>query len=879
MINYLKEKIDDLKNNKYQTSVYFIFSILAIIEGVFLTRYFIFVKTLSSNHYVKYGFFHFLFYILSPLLSFILLTGLESYKKVVTRRYAALKALVYVSSINATIIISYLLYKCFFNLILMIPFSAEMTLFLVYLCILVMPFIGVVKTFSYFLNRFIGDKSIEKEFLEFDFCYFLTDLFRDMNLPHIKIGVDSLDGKDIYLYCQDRMTHILCLGPTGGGKSSMTILPQVFQDLKNKAFAISCINKVKEYENKIEKIEEKISSAPIVIKWLLRVRKYNYQKAALKYNNRGKKCNLGISVIEPKGDLIDTIVNMIDKYFPVLKDEVVIIDPLKDDSEKINVMTGETYTAAEIVSSSLNEMQGGAKDFFAIFQSNVCRQIVLLLKYVHGDDCSIEDLNRVLSDNLELKKEVAALEAINRTQHSNRYDGVIRYFKNNTTDKKMAEKFQELTLGLKSILEQLTINPRLNRVMCSTSTVNFDEVINNGKILLINTAMGTFGELGHLFGRFCIMHYEYSCFRRDIKHPENLIPNYTYIDEFPLYRNKRFTEWLTLGRGFRTGAFIAAQGLSGLVVNGNRELRDMVLSCCRNKLIFGGISVEDAKIFADEFGEEYYQEEMEGIKQTDLVQGQISYVKDVRKSWKQKKRFSVSDILYLDDKKIIAKVIKDRKIMPPRLVSVDFLKVKKSDLAFLSKIAGSKISSNETLEILEDPSKDQFIQNTLQAEEDNIASIRASLTEEDKKYIEKFNSAVEQDYIQVDPIEFNPEPDLSIDDNEKPADSILEYSSESLNVEKYIESLDENNIVKEDDSSAPSSNQLEYINLEEILTNELYEQDTGKSTDIDLFTEVIPIDQDSLFTIGDIVEDIPGDNSPDYTITPEYEQERIFDNT
>ena len=707
--------------NRYKTSVYTIFFILGLLEIIFLTRYFIFLYTLLPSNAHTSGVFSFFIYILLPPSSFILLTGLKPFKEVITRRYTALKVLTVITSVNTTVNVSYILYGWFFNLIVKLPFSPQLTLFLVYLFITLLPFLLINSMFKEFLSKLIGDKSLEKDILEFDFCYFLTDTFRDMKLPHIKVGIDSITGKNVYLYFKDRLTHVLCLGPTGGGKSSMTVIPQVYQDLKNKAYAVTCIKKKEFYQEKIHNIQEHTATSSFFAKLISSPVILFYKCKAKYYESRGTKCNLGVTCIEPKGDLIDTIVDIIDKHFPILKEYVVIIDPLKSDSATINVMNGIPYTAAEIVGSSLTEMQGGAKDFFALYQANVCRQIVLLLKYVHGDDCSMEDLSRVLSDSEQLKEEIKALDRINAASASNDYAGVIRYFKANTTNQKMADKFQELTLGLKAILEQLTLNPRMSRVMCGKSVVSFDRIINEGHILLINTAMGSFGELGHLFGRFCIMHYEYACFRRDIQNPDSLIPNYTYIDEFPLYRNKRFTEWLTLGRGYKTSAFIAAQGLSGLVVNGNSELRDMVLSCCRNKLIFGGISVEDAEIFSKEFGEEHYEEEMQGVKETGFMQGEPSYTKDVRKTWKTKPRFSVDDILYLDDKKIIAKIIKDRKILRPKLVSVDFLTIK-----------SSSFRKKETIKVVESPEKDMLISHTLDMFEHQETPV---FDEETERYI------------------------------------------------------------------------------------------------------------------------------------------------
>lgn len=785
---FIQELIKYLKDKTYGIFVGCVFGIYLIFQISLWYNTYDFIYHMKPPFKGNYNFISLFFYFLIPPLLVILLTGLSSFRKVESRRFTALRILTFIGGSNAGFITSRLLYKILFIPLAKLPLSVESTLIIEYIFIVAAPVLLFMAIANYLLNTIFDIPSFEKEFPKLDFLYILQDTFRDMNLPHLKLGIDAEDGKDIILYFMDRFLHMLIIGPTGGGKSSMTILPYVYQDLCNKSRAVSWYNKAEKVNADLDELKELYKETKrkesadlkginkLLVTFFLFCLKYrikNLTKKLKLYKDRGRKYDLGITLIEPKGDLIDKVIEICEKYFPELVPYITIIDPLRDDSEILNVMQGDPYSTAEIMGTSLSEMQGGQKDFFAIYQDNVCRKLVLLLKYVHKDNCNIKDLERIMSSTVELKKEVMLLEKINSEEGLNNYDGIIRYFKQYLENDKMMQKFNELTLGLKSIIEQLTLNPKLNRIMCANSTINLDDIIREGRFLFINTAMGTFGELGHLFGKFCIQHYEQACFRRDIQNANSLLPNYTYIDEFPLYRNKRFVEWLTLGRGYRTSATIACQGLSGLIVNGNTELRDIVLSCARNKIVFGGISKTDAQIFSEDFGEIEYDEEMRGIKYKDELQGGISkmdYSYDERITRKTKPRYSASDIIHLDDRKVIVKIVKDRRIQYATKMSVDFLTLKKG---FWDIITGGT-----TIEIKEDPLKDQIIKNSLN-ELHRKATDAIKFNDEAKELIDEIKENTGEDIIALFEEEVQTDRDLI----EKSLETYLEEEKNDFDYE------------------------------------------------------------------------------------------------
>src|SRR5690625_2477786 len=100
----------------------------------------------------------------------------------------------------------------------------------------------------------------------------------------------------------DAFTHMLIVGPSRCGKTATILKPMIYQMLLEKA--------------------------------------------------RGKK--LGLSVIEPKGDVAEMVAEM----SSVMGITYVHIDPLRENSHKLNVMQGETDDVAEATVAVLKSMFG-----------------------------------------------------------------------------------------------------------------------------------------------------------------------------------------------------------------------------------------------------------------------------------------------------------------------------------------------------------------------------------------------------------------------------------------------------------------------------------------------------------------------------------------
>lgn len=365
---------------------------------------------------------------------------------------------------------------------------------------------------------------------------------------------------------------------------------------------------------------------------------------------------LGLSVIEPKGDLAYMTYEMCQEMGIPIK----YIDPTRPDSARFNPMEGDIDTVAEATVAVLKGLFGKQEAFFATVQELSARNVTKLLKQLHGDKLDITDVLNTLRDPDILRRKVMELRAKEGETE------LVHFFESELLGT-LEERYRQFVIGLRAQLENIVSNASLRQIMTGKSDIDIDRHFAEGGVLAANTALGLLRESGDAFGQFLIMHLQSGTFRRP--GTENTrIPHFLIVDEYSRYINPQVEIFLSLAAEYRVAGVFAIQSLGQLEIeSGNisaKAMKRAILTNCRNKIVFGGLSSQDAKEFAEEFGKDKII--MRQSTYTNRILIPKLFPDNYRDTEEEEYRFDYTDIMDgLPRFHFIHKLVKDGTPQPP----------------------------------------------------------------------------------------------------------------------------------------------------------------------------------------------------------------------
>jgi len=409
----------------------------------------------------------------------------------------------------------------------------------------------------------------------------------------------------------DAFTHMMVVGPTRCGKTATVLKPMIYQILKAK--------------------------------------------------KAGKP--VGMSVVEPKGD----VAAMVREMCEAMEIPFTHVDPSRSDTHVFNPMQGDTDDVAEATVAVLKSLFGKQEAFFATVQELSARNVTKLLKELHGDAIDLVDVVRCLRDEEELNRKISELERLKGETD------LVQFFKAELLGS-LKDHFRKLVLGLRAQIENLTSNQYLKRVMQGNSDIKIADHFEKGGVLAVSTSLGLLQEAGDAFGQFVIMHLQSGTFRR--KGTEKTrVPHYLIVDEYSRYINPKTEIFLSIAAEYRVAGIFATQSLAQLEVEsgkiGPKAMKQAILTSCRNKIAFGGLSAQDAKEFAEEFGKDLVME-----KQKTYEGGLIPHLlpSSYRLTEKEKYRFYQTQLMDgLPRFHYVHKLLQQGHPQPPGLAKGNFV--------------------------------------------------------------------------------------------------------------------------------------------------------------------------------------------------------------
>jgi len=144
-----------------------------------------------------------------------------------------------------------------------------------------------------------------------------------------------------------------------------------------------------------------------------------------------------------------------------------------------------------------------------------------------------------------------------------------------------------------------------NIVGQSISTINIFDIMNEGKIFLVNVSKGRIGEdNSSLLGGMIITKIQLAAMER-VRIPENERKDfYLYVDEFQNFVTDAFAGILSEARKYRLNLTVAHQYTAQLISDKNSSVRDAVFGNVGTMVVFR-VGADDAEFLEKEFEPEF----------------------------------------------------------------------------------------------------------------------------------------------------------------------------------------------------------------------------------------------------------------------------------
>jgi len=241
----------------------------------------------------------------------------------------------------------------------------------------------------------------------------------------------------------------------------------------------------------------------------------------------------GVCVIDPKGDLVSSLINWIpEKRVPdtILLDFVTPV-PLdfmsyKTDDEK-EVLVGDLIYILDRFTQHAPRMTAILRD--------------LTYTLLDAGNCTFLDIYRFLVDG-------------------DRRRDILKRVKDADLRRRWNDRFPTQD-SLEPILSRMTTfvrTPSLRAIFGATSPkLNIEEAMNSRKVILVN--LGGLSESKILYGSLLVSKIQQAAFRRHAIREQNRVPFLLYVDEFQNFKTSSFDQILSVAGGFKLCLTLAHQ--------------------------------------------------------------------------------------------------------------------------------------------------------------------------------------------------------------------------------------------------------------------------------------------------------------------------------
>lgn len=304
--------------------------------------------------------------------------------------------------------------------------------------------------------------------------------------------------------------------------------------------------------------------------------------------------NKGLSVIDPHGDLIEQIISVIPR--DRVKD-IVYFNP-DDISYPMGI--------------NLLELTPGLEPEDAIREKEfIAESIISVFNKIYTDKYSGPRMEYILRNTIHTAFTIpdASLFTVYKLLINTSYrKSVVRNLKDENLldfwkyEFAKAGDYQKVKMisPITNKIGRFLFSPTAKRILeQGKSTINFDTIMNEGKILLCNLAKGKIGEdNSSVFGVLIMAKIQLAALKRARMKPEDRKDFYLYVDEFQNFATPAFAQILSEARKYKLNAILAHQTTSQLE---DISLVNITLANTGTVICFRTANPEDERMILPQF--------------------------------------------------------------------------------------------------------------------------------------------------------------------------------------------------------------------------------------------------------------------------------------
>lgn len=310
----------------------------------------------------------------------------------------------------------------------------------------------------------------------------------------------------------------------------------------------------------------------------------------------------GVGIIDPHGDLSEIILDYIPKR---RMNDVVYLEPFDQERPfSLNVLEVKNKQQKDLVASGIVSI------FYKLYGDSwgprleyILRNTILTLLEVPNS--TLVDILNIIANNNFRKKVVSQLS-----------DPVLKNFWEKEFGRMPDRLKAEAVSPIQNKVGQfVTARMIRNIVGKAKSSINLEEIMNQGKILILNVSQGKLGEdNASLLGAMIITQIQLAAMNRSFMKEEERKDFFLYVDEFQNFATTSFIKILSEARKYRLSLTLANQYIDQLDEDVQKAIFGNV-----GTLVSFVLGAKDAYILSKEYGELYTENDLVAIGKFEIV--------------------------------------------------------------------------------------------------------------------------------------------------------------------------------------------------------------------------------------------------------------------